>query len=107
MASRGPTTKILEQQLRLLERNLGALQVDFLVQGLLLESLLKTRFQAAPEAERRIEEFEKELLAEISRYRPDEPAPADLIERIRDRARAVIMQTLTRVRGQVSRPTSH
>lgn len=107
MASRGPTTKALEEQLQRLERNVGALQTDFMVQGLLLESVLIARFLSAPDAERRIEGFEKEILVEISQYRPDEPVDPALLERIRDRARAVLMKTMTQVRGKVSPQASH
>jgi hypothetical protein len=90
-----------------LERNVGALQIDFMVQGFILETVLMARFQSGPDAEQRIEGFEREILTEISRYRPAEPTDPALLERIRDRARAVLMATMTRVRGKVAPPVSH
>jgi hypothetical protein len=107
VASRGPTTKALEQRLNVLERNVGALQIDFMVQGFVLDTILVARFQAGPDAEQRIEGFEREILTEISRYRPTKAVDPALLERIRDRARQVLMEALTRVRGKVAPRVSH
>lgn len=107
MANRGPTTKALELRLNALERNVGALQVDFMVQGFILDTVLVAGFKAGPDAEHRIEGFEREILTEISRYRPAEAVDPALLERIRDRARQMLMEALTRVRGKVAPRVSH
>lgn len=107
MASRGPTTKVLEERLNKLRREVGGLQVDFLVQRYLFEAVLTAQFKTIPNAVVSMDGFEKDLLTQISRYVPDQPTPADLFERIRNRARALLMEAMTRIRQRVSQPTAH